>query len=80
MPGESIIVKTQGTISLGGPPLVKAATGEVVRAEDLGLSLIHTLETKRPHSTYYAVFCLKPKQQQSQYEHSPVQYRTQSNI
>ncbi|MDX1738382.1 MAG: carboxyl transferase domain-containing protein, partial [Alphaproteobacteria bacterium] len=33
---ESIIVKEQGTIFLGGPPLVKAATGEVVTAEDLG--------------------------------------------
>ena len=33
---ESIIVKNQGTIFLGGPPLVKAATGEVVSAEDLG--------------------------------------------
>ena len=33
---ESIIVKGQGTIFLGGPPLVKAATGEVVSAEDLG--------------------------------------------
>src|SRR5690606_2831398 len=36
MSDESIIVKTQGTIFLGGPPLVKAATGEVVTAEDLG--------------------------------------------
>jgi hypothetical protein len=33
---ESVIVKNQGTIFLGGPPLVKAATGEVVSAEDLG--------------------------------------------
>ena len=33
---ESVIVKGQGTIFLGGPPLVKAATGEVVSAEDLG--------------------------------------------
>ncbi|MBP6780492.1 MAG: methylcrotonoyl-CoA carboxylase, partial [Ottowia sp.] len=36
MSDESIIVKNQGTIFLGGPPLVKAATGEVVSAEDLG--------------------------------------------
>ncbi len=36
MSDETIIVKNQGTIFLGGPPLVKAATGEVVTAEDLG--------------------------------------------
>jgi 3-methylcrotonyl-CoA carboxylase beta subunit len=36
MSDESIIVRKQGTIFLGGPPLVKAATGEVVSAEDLG--------------------------------------------
>jgi 3-methylcrotonyl-CoA carboxylase beta subunit len=39
---ESIIVKDQGTIFLGGPPLVKAATGEVVSAEDLGGADVHT--------------------------------------
>ncbi|GAA4868164.1 carboxyl transferase domain-containing protein [Luteimonas vadosa] len=39
---ESIIVKDQGTIFLGGPPLVKAATGEVVDAEDLGGADVHT--------------------------------------
>jgi 3-methylcrotonyl-CoA carboxylase beta subunit len=39
---ESIIVKDQGTIFLGGPPLVKAATGEVVSAEDLGGGDVHT--------------------------------------
>ncbi|WP_420549489.1 carboxyl transferase domain-containing protein [Curvivirga sp.] len=38
---ESIIVKEQGTIFLGGPPLVKAATGEVVSAEDLGGADVH---------------------------------------
>jgi 3-methylcrotonyl-CoA carboxylase beta subunit len=36
MADESIIVKGNGTIFLGGPPLVKAATGEVVTAENLG--------------------------------------------
>ncbi len=41
MADESIIVKEQGTIFLGGPPLVKAATGEVVSAEDLGGADIH---------------------------------------
>jgi 3-methylcrotonyl-CoA carboxylase beta subunit len=39
---ESIIVKEQGTIFLGGPPLVKAATGEVVDAESLGGADVHT--------------------------------------
>jgi 3-methylcrotonyl-CoA carboxylase beta subunit len=39
---ESIIVKEQGTIFLGGPPLVRAATGEVVSAEDLGGADVHT--------------------------------------
>jgi 3-methylcrotonyl-CoA carboxylase beta subunit len=42
MSDESIIVKGQGTIFLGGPPLVKAATGEVVSAEDLGGGDVHT--------------------------------------
>lgn len=41
MADESIIVKQQGTIFLGGPPLVKAATGEIVSAEDLGGGDIH---------------------------------------
>lgn len=42
MSDETIIVKDQGTIFLGGPPLVKAATGEVVTAEELGGSQVHT--------------------------------------
>jgi len=42
MSDESIIVKNQGTIFLGGPPLVKAATGEVVTSEDLGGGDVHT--------------------------------------
>ncbi len=41
MSDESIIVRNQGTIFLGGPPLVKAATGEVVSAEDLGGGDLH---------------------------------------
>ena len=41
MSDESIIVKNQGTIFLGGPPLVKAATGEIVTAEDLGGADVH---------------------------------------
>jgi 3-methylcrotonyl-CoA carboxylase beta subunit len=42
MSDESIIVREQGTIFLGGPPLVKAATGEQVSAEDLGGGDVHT--------------------------------------
>src|SRR5205807_2420445 len=41
MSDETIIVRKQGTIFLGGPPLVKAATGEVVSAEDLGGADVH---------------------------------------
>lgn len=41
MSDETVIVRDQGTIFLGGPPLVKAATGEVVSAEDLGGGLTH---------------------------------------
>jgi 3-methylcrotonyl-CoA carboxylase beta subunit len=41
MSDESVIVKEQGTIFLGGPPLVKAATGEVVSAEELGGGDVH---------------------------------------
>ena len=42
MSDETIIVRNQGTIYLGGPPLVKAATGEVVTAEELGGGEMHT--------------------------------------
>jgi 3-methylcrotonyl-CoA carboxylase beta subunit len=42
MSDETIIVKNQGTIFLGGPPLVKAAIGEIVSAEDLGGGDVHT--------------------------------------
>src|SRR5882757_1093487 len=42
MSDETIIVRNQGTIFLGGPPLVKAATGETVSAEDLGGGDVHT--------------------------------------
>jgi 3-methylcrotonyl-CoA carboxylase beta subunit len=41
MSDETVIVRRQGTIFLGGPPLVKAATGEVVSAEDLGGAEVH---------------------------------------
>ena len=42
MSDEAVIVREQGTIFLGGPPLVKAATGEVVSAEDLGGGALHS--------------------------------------
>src|SRR6202043_3795339 len=42
MADESIIVREQGTIFLAGPPLVRAATGEVVTAEELGGGDVHT--------------------------------------
>jgi 3-methylcrotonyl-CoA carboxylase beta subunit len=45
MADESIIVRNQGTIFLGGPPLVKAATGEVVTAEELGGAEVHSRQS-----------------------------------
>jgi len=53
MADESIIVRRQGTIFLGGPPLVKAATGEEVSAEDLGGADLHC--SKSGVTDYYAV-------------------------
>jgi 3-methylcrotonyl-CoA carboxylase beta subunit len=52
MSDESIIVKNNGTIFLGGPPLVKAATGEEVTAEDLGGAYVHSF--KSGVTDYYA--------------------------
>lgn len=52
MADETIIVRKQGTIFLGGPPLVKAATGEVVSAEDLGGADVHA--RKSGVADYYA--------------------------
>jgi 3-methylcrotonyl-CoA carboxylase beta subunit len=45
MSDETVIVKGTGTIFLGGPPLVQAATGEVVSAEDLGGAEVHTVRS-----------------------------------
>jgi 3-methylcrotonyl-CoA carboxylase beta subunit len=45
MSDETVIVRGQGTIFLGGPPLVKAATGEVVSAEELGGAEVHTRQS-----------------------------------
>jgi 3-methylcrotonyl-CoA carboxylase beta subunit len=45
MSDETVIVKGTGTIFLGGPPLVQAATGEVVTAEELGGAEVHTVQS-----------------------------------
>jgi 3-methylcrotonyl-CoA carboxylase beta subunit len=45
MSDESIIVRNEGTIFLGGPPLVKAATGEEVSAEELGVAEVHSRQS-----------------------------------
>ena len=45
MSDETVIVKGTGTIFLGGPPLVKAATGEEVTAEELGGAYVHTRQS-----------------------------------
>src|SRR5437764_2887312 len=45
MSDETVIVRKQGTIFLGGPPLVKAATGEIVSAEDLGGADVHARQS-----------------------------------
>ena len=47
MSDEAVIVRNQGTIFLGGPPLVKAATGEVVTAEELGGGDLHAQDLRR---------------------------------
>ncbi|MEM9421672.1 MAG: carboxyl transferase domain-containing protein, partial [Pseudomonadota bacterium] len=67
MSDETIIVKEQGTIFLAGPPLVKAATGEVVSAEDLGGGDVHTrisgvsdhLAENDEHALYLARQCVR---------------------
>src|SRR5260370_21934574 len=76
MSDESIIVRNQGTIFLGGPPLVKAATGEVVTAEELGGADVHSRQSgvtdhypqNDPHAIGIArriVATLKPPQPSS---------------
>ena len=54
MADESIIVRRQGTIFLGGPPLVKAATGEEVSAEDLGGADLHCCQYRFSISHLFA--------------------------
>src|SRR5260370_31846307 len=53
MSDETIIVRGTGTIFLGGPPLVKAATGEEVTAEELGGAEVHT--TMSAVAAHYAL-------------------------
>ena len=53
MSDETVIVKGTGTIFLGGPPLVQAATGEVVTAEELGGAEVHT--TRSGVADHYAL-------------------------
>jgi 3-methylcrotonyl-CoA carboxylase beta subunit len=63
MADESIIVGKQGTIFLAGPPLVKAATGEVVSAEELGGADLHCKTTfsllQKPTCTRYQLFMIQ---------------------
>ena len=51
MSDETVIVRKQGTIFLGGPPLVKAATGEEISAEDLGGADVHARRSASPTTT-----------------------------
>ena len=52
MSDESVIVREQGTIFLGGPPLVKAATGEEVTAEELGGGDLHSRTSAASPTTW----------------------------
>src|SRR3546814_850435 len=66
MSDEAVFVRNQGTIFLGGPPLVKAAPGDVVSAAVLGCGDVHrseeeTSELQSIMHISYAVFCLKKK-------------------
>ncbi len=74
MSDETIIVRNQGTIFLGGPPLVKAATGEVVSAEDLGGADVHAQEIRRRRSLRRGrppcAGALPPHRRQSEHEDS----------
>ncbi len=83
MSDESIIVKNQGTIFLAGPPLVKAAIGEIVSAEDLGGGDVHTrlsgvadhLAQNDPHAlalARQAIACLNHTKRQDQARRKPV--------
>ncbi len=78
MSDETVIVKNQGTIFLGGPPLVKAATGEVVSAEDLGGADVHTRKSgvadHLASNDEHALAHRAPDRRQSQH-HQACRYR-----
>ena len=81
MSDEAIIVKNQGTIFIGGPPLVKAATGEDVTAEELGGADVHTMisgvaDHRAENDTHAIQICRniieilnKPEKQEISMEH-----------
>ncbi len=90
MSDEAIIVKNQGTIFLGGPPLVKAATGEVVSAEDLGGGDVHTrlsgvadhLAQNDMHALALARMAVKnlyKNKPLAQYDHVPIAPKFEAN-
>ena len=72
MSDETIIVRNQGTIFLGGPPLVKAATGEVVSAEELGGAEVHARKSGvadyLAENDRHALELVPPHRRQSEYE------------
>ncbi len=82
MSDETIIVRNQGTIFLGGPPLVKAATGEVVSAEELGGADVHAKKSgvadylRRERSP--CAGAVPPHRRQSEYRKDPSTSRSPS--
>jgi 3-methylcrotonyl-CoA carboxylase beta subunit len=88
MSDETVIVKNQGTIFLGGPPLVKAATGEVVTAEDLGGGDVHTrlsgvadhLANDDTHALGIARNVVKNLQKNKQHPHSKMAFVATEDI
>ncbi len=83
MSDETIIVRNQGTIFIGGPPLVKAATGEEVTAEELGGALVHTqISGVADHLAENEIDAIRicrnilemiPKPESQQYEQFPIE-------
>ena len=76
MSDETVIVRNQGTIFLGGPPLVKAATGEVVSAEELGGAEVHTKKSGvadyLAENDRHALELVPPHRRQSEYQEDPI--------
>lgn len=83
MSDETIIVKNQGTIFIGGPPLVKAATGEEVTAEELGGAFVHTkISGVADHLAENEIDAIRicrnifesvPEPESQRYEHHPIE-------